>query len=145
MSATLVGAAGGGLILANLVAGSQRGELAPLWSGSGDLTGAHTVVKHVGAEVVAVGALTLWAGSSSTGARAGLAILACLWVVWLIHHGTSGALGSVGTTVTQAGRGVLSNPFRVPGTVSPPVNTGPPVGRGPMNQRGQIPGLPPVR
>lgn len=147
--AMVVGAAGAGLIGANLFAGPQRAQLAPLWSGTGDLSGAHTVAKAVGTEVLAVGALTLWAGNSSTGAKAALAILGCLWVVWLVRYSGGKQLSGIGGVITSAGKGVLSDPFRIPGTVSPPVNTGPargsgrtPTGAGGQPYSQQIPGLP---
>lgn len=138
-SQQLVGLAGGALIITNLWTGPQHDALAPLWSGTGDLSGAHKVAKQVGSEVLGVGVLAVAAGTSTTASRTTLALVAALWVLWLIHRG--GNLHRLNPA---------ADPFRNPGTVSPPVPTGPPVGSG-QNPTGggvpysrQIPGLPPI-
>lgn len=88
----LVGAAGLGLIVANTVS-TQRADLAPLWSGSGDLSTAHTAARQVAVEVVGVGALVLIAGTSNATATACLCALGALWVLFLINRQAAAAAG----------------------------------------------------
>jgi hypothetical protein len=68
-TSTLVGAGGLGLIVANAATGPQRAALAPVWTGSGDLAGAHTAAKQIGVEALAVGALVLVSGQSRAASR----------------------------------------------------------------------------
>lgn len=111
----LVGAAGIGLVAANLWTGKQRQQLAPLWAGSGDLAGAHTVAKQLGVELVAVAALTLVAGTGPSQAGACLAIVVALWLVWLMaRHGSVSGIGHA--AIAAAGRGQQHGAGTVAGT-----------------------------
>lgn len=126
--------------MANVWTGAQRPALAAVVTGSGATADTHTAAVQVGVELLGAGVLTLISGSSAKAGNVSLLIVAALWVLWFVHGGS----GRPGSLAAQA------NPFRTPGTVSPPVPTGPPVGTGPAQSGGgvpysrQIPGLPPI-
>jgi hypothetical protein len=104
-SQQLVGAAGLGLVVANAYT-SQRAELSGLWSAQGDLSQAHTAAKQIGLETLGVGGLVLVAGVSNGAARTCLAVLGCLWVVFLMTRSAPtygpGHLGPIGKAVQGA-------------------------------------------
>lgn len=144
----LVGAAAIGLVVANVWTGAQRPALAAVVSGTGPTAETHTAAKQLGIELLGAGVLTLVSGSSSKAGNTGLLIVVCLWILWFIHRGP-GPVGSAAGSIVGAGKRVEGNPFRTPGTVSPPVPTGPavgtgrtPTGAGGQSYSSQIPGLP---
>lgn len=86
----LIGAAGVGLVAANVWTGKQHGQLAAVLSGSGtpgadNTTQAHAAAKKIGAELLGVLVLVLAAGVGDSAGHACLAILLCLWVVFLLN------------------------------------------------------------
>lgn len=138
--ADLVGGAAVALVLTNVWTSAQRPALAAIVTGDGPVEATHAAVVQVGVELLGAGVLTLVATTSPKAATSCLLIVTCLWLLWFVNGGAKRANGYWN----------LSNPFRVPGTVSPPVNTGPPIGTGPVPTSGgvpysqQIPGLPPI-
>lgn len=88
----LVGIGAIGLIAANLWTGKQRETLAPLWTGNGDLAGAHRVAKQVGVELIGATVLVVAAGTGDSAAHAGLAIVVSLWLVWFMTRPGTGQL-----------------------------------------------------
>lgn len=93
-SQQLVGALGVGLIAANAWTGPQRAQLRDVVSSTpGDAAQAHTALKHLGAEVLGVGALTLIAGSSEGAGHVAALVLVALWVVFLMRR-TSHPVGN---------------------------------------------------
>jgi len=98
----LVGAAGVGLIAANAWTGQQRGQLAAVLGPDGapggtNTTQAHAAAKAIGAELLGVLVLVLVAGVGDGAGHACLAILAALWIVYLLNRtpSTHGATGAV--------------------------------------------------
>lgn len=85
----LVGAAGIGLVVANVWTGPQRKSLAGVLGSSTaavDTAAAHKTAKAIGGELLGVGALVLLAGASSSAGNAALIVLVALWVLWLTHR-----------------------------------------------------------
>lgn len=84
----LVGAAGVGLVVANVWWGSQRETLSALFDSSKPATETdvyHQAAKQVGVELLGVGALVLLSGVSGKAGNACCAALAALWVLFLIQ------------------------------------------------------------
>lgn len=82
----IVGAAGVALVAVNVWTGQQRKDFAAVLGEGGDTTAAHTAAKQVGMELLGVGALVLLAGAGDSAGNAACAILAALWLLWLINR-----------------------------------------------------------
>lgn len=98
----LVGAAGLGLVAVNAWT-TQRVDFRGVF-GDGDIGQAHKAAKEVGAELIGVAVLVLVAGASQGGAQAALAVLACLWLVWLMRRGGTTDSTSFSSTPIPKGR-----------------------------------------
>lgn len=88
-SQQLVGAAGIGLVIANAWTGRQRKDLAPIFDSSFPREAdnlSKRAAKEIGAELLAVGVLVLLAGGSAAASGAALAVIAALWLVFLLHR-----------------------------------------------------------
>ena len=102
----LAATAGIGHVAVNFWTSNQRSAIGgTVWS-KHDPTKAHTALLAVGGELLLVGVLTLFAGTSDTAANAVIAILAALWILWAITHyaktGGSSSAGSPGSPMQQS-------------------------------------------
>lgn len=89
-TASLVGFAGAGLFAANEWTGPDRGIFSGvLWHGE-DPDQAHKALVRVAGELVLLGVLVVLAGQGGAWTTFALAVIASLWVLWLINRNSAG-------------------------------------------------------